>query len=413
MLEKNTDPSGGAFSTALSDGFEADEDLLDEAALVDESSAHVGTKNDSSLRADSLWHRRLKPLVWGLVALAVILGGFSLWDYQTVGQYMQSTDDAFVSVEEVSVSAKLAGYVQSIAIEDNSSVQQGQTLLILDATDFTTRLDKANAEIGFARAHEAATLSSLGEARARISQAQAAVTGARAELAFLNAEMARMQRLVAAGAEPQSALDQLSANHTKAASELRAREGEVIAARERIGSVRAQAAVSRAQASMALVQRAAAQNDLASTTLKAGLAGRIGNLTARPGQFVQPGQKLMTIIPMSDLFVVANFKESQIGLMRIGQPAIVEVDALPGVQFKGVVESISPGTGATFSLVPPENATGNFTKIVQRVPVRIRIEAGPQARRVLVPGLSLEVTVDTSSESGAIEAIRREQEGLE
>ena len=130
----------------------------------------------------------------------------------------------------------------------------------------------------------------------------------------------------------------------------------------------------------------------------------------RVGQFVQPGQRLMTIVPTQDLYVVANFKETQVGLMRPGQPVRIEVDALPGVDFKGVVESVTPGTGANFSLIKPDNATGNFTKIVQRVPVRIRIEAGPEARTVLVPGLSLVVEVDTRASKDDIDAIRREQD---
>jgi membrane fusion protein (multidrug efflux system) len=129
----------------------------------------------------------------------------------------------------------------------------------------------------------------------------------------------------------------------------------------------------------------------------------------RVGQFVQPGLRLMTVVPTQDLYVVANFKETQVGLMRPGLPASVKVDALPGVVFRGEVVSVTPGTGANFSLIPPQNATGNFTKIVQRIPVRIRIEAGPTARRVLVPGLSLEVEVDTRPARGLLDAIRDEQ----
>ena len=133
--------------------------------------------------------------------------------------------------------------------------------------------------------------------------------------------------------------------------------------------------------------------------------------SVRTGQFVQPGQRLLTIVPAGDLYVEANFKETQIGLMRPGQPVTIHVDALPDVAIRGVVDSITPGTGANFSIIPPQNATGNFTKIVQRVPVRIRLQAGPETRRVLIPGLSLEVEVDTSSARGALDAIAREQAG--
>jgi len=136
----------------------------------------------------------------------------------------------------------------------------------------------------------------------------------------------------------------------------------------------------------------------------------VASLGVRVGQFVSPGQRLMTLVPDGSLYVVANFKETQLGLMRPGQMAEIRVDALPGVVFHGEVESTSPGTGAQFSLIPPQNATGNFTKIVQRVPVRIRIYAGPVSRRVLVPGLSLSVSVDTSAGKEELAAIRAEQE---
>jgi len=129
--------------------------------------------------------------------------------------------------------------------------------------------------------------------------------------------------------------------------------------------------------------------------VRAAVAGRIGDKGVRVGQFVQPGTRMMSVVPLAAIYIVANFKETQIGLMRRGQPVEIEIDALPGTTLRGHVESLSPGTGAQFSLLPPQNATGNFTKIVQRVPVRIAIDASPAQRRLLVPGLSVEVAVDT------------------
>lgn len=410
MFEQVGHAAGQAPSSAEAIAIEAHDSLAAEETDNKEVCS-IDEAHETGLdKASAVRRRWLKPALWVLLTLVLAVGGHALWKYQTVGQYMQSTNDAFVSVEEVPVAAKLAGYVDTLAVHDHAAVRSGQTLLLLDTTDYTNRLDQANAQIGLARANEIATLSGLGEAEAAIRQAQAAVMGASAELAYLDAELARLNPLVAAGAEPHSALDQLTANRAKAAADLRARQAGVVAARERVGSIRAQAGATRAQMMAANVQRMAARNDLEATALTAPLGGRVGNLSVRPGQFVQPGQRLMSIIPVGDLFVTANFKENQIGLMRPGQPATIEVDALPGVRFDGVVESISPGTGATFSLVPPENATGNFTKIVQRVPVRIRIKAGPEARKVLVAGLSLEVSIDTRSARGSIEAIRREQD---
>jgi len=160
----------------------------------------------------------------------------------------------------------------------------------------------------------------------------------------------------------------------------------------------------------AIAQLAAAHVNVGSTVLKSSVAGRIGDRTVRAGQFVQAGTRLMSVVPLSKLYVTANFKETQIGLMRPGQPATIEIDALDGTKIAGHVESISPGTGAQFSLLPPQNATGNFTKIVQRVPVRIAIDAGTEARRVLVPGLSVVVTVDTISAKGAQHSIAAQEE---
>jgi membrane fusion protein (multidrug efflux system) len=201
----------------------------------------------------------------------------------------------------------------------------------------------------------------------------------------------------------------LASNRDKAAASVTAQQASLAAARGKLEAARAQLGQAGAQIEAARAQADAARTDLATTRLIAPVPGTVASSSVRIGQFVQPGQRLLTIVPVQAIYIEANFKETQIGLMRPGQPATIEVDALPGVEFHGKVESVTPGTGATFSLIPPQNATGNFTKIVQRVPVRIRIDAGPEARRVLVPGLSLRVDVDTIDARGAIHQIRNEE----
>ena len=161
----------------------------------------------------------------------------------------------------------------------------------------------------------------------------------------------------------------------------------------------------RAQADAARAQLDVADLNVSSTQLKASRAGRIGDLSVRVGQFVQPGQRLMTLVPVRQIYVTANFKETQVGLVRPGQSVSLEIDALDNVRISGTVESISPGTGAEFSILPPENATGNFTKIVQRIPVRISIDAAPEVRRLLVPGMSVVATIDTRSAAGELDEI--------
>ncbi|NIJ61672.1 HlyD family secretion protein [Qipengyuania flava] len=353
----------------------------------------------------------LRPLLIAVAILAVAFGAYQFWQYQTVGQYQESTNDAFVSADDVAISSKLAGFVESVEVAENATIAEGTLLLQIRASDFTNQIDAADSQIALARANGAVTRSNIAEAEAAVNAAQAEVASVQARLGYLDQQIARYRPLVASGAEPATRLDELTSERAQAQASLRASQAAVLQARQRVATLQAQTGASQAQIRAAQVERNRASTDLSDTRLTAPIAGSIGSLEARPGQFVSPGQRLMTIVPTGDIYVTANFKETQIGLMRPGQPATIEVDALPGVEFHGVVESITPGTGANFSLIPPQNATGNFTKIVQRVPVRIRIEAGPESRRLLVPGLSLEVSVDTRSGRAALEAIEREQAG--
>ena len=189
-----------------------------------------------------------------------------------------------------------------------------------------------------------------------------------------------------------------------------AAEAALASAERRVGTLQAQVKQALAQGEGARAQLAAANTNVGATLIRAAIDGRVGNKTVRQGQFVQAATRLMTLVPMQGLYIDANFKETQLGLMRIGQPVKVSVDALPGVEIPGRVASVSPGTGAQFSVLPPQNATGNFTKIVQRVPVRIAISPGPETRALLVPGMSVDVSVDTRSAKGAADRVRREQQ---
>jgi membrane fusion protein (multidrug efflux system) len=178
---------------------------------------------------------------------------------------------------------------------------------------------------------------------------------------------------------------------------LAANTAAVRSAQTQIDATTAQIAQARAQVEAARANLQQAQLDVHDTTLYSPIAGRVGDRSVRIGQYVQPGTRSLTVVPVQNIYLLANFKETQIGHMFPGQPATLHVDALRGVDLRGVVDSFSPGTGAQFALLPPENATGNFTKIVQRIPVRIRVDADPQTRRLLLPGLSVTVDVDTRS----------------
>jgi membrane fusion protein (multidrug efflux system) len=351
----------------------------------------------------------------GTIAVVAVLAaavGFYIY-YQSYLRYFQDTNDARIEADQVTISSKLAGYVKAVPVDDNQQVKKGAKLVEIDPLDFETRLAAADAGVATALAAEDAARAAQAEGVAGVAQARAAQSAAEANLALAEREVNRYRPLVEEGAEPEMRLSQLVAERDRAAAQSAASQAALVQAEKRAASLAAQTRNLRAQASAARVERQAAANDVASTSITAPISGRVARRSVRVGQYVQPGQRLMTLVPTQGIYVVANFKETQVGLMRPGQPAEIEVDALPGVTFKGVVASVAPGTGANFSLIKPENATGNFTKIVQRVPVRIRIEAGPAARRVLVPGLSLEVEVDTRANSDEIDEIRAEQEKSE
>jgi membrane fusion protein (multidrug efflux system) len=347
--------------------------------------------------------------VAGLVLVAIAAIAFYVY-YDRYLRYFESTNDATIQADQVPISSKLAGYVKSVPVSDNQMVAQGGLLAEIDPVDYQTKLSAAEANADSALAAVNATRANRAEAQAGIAAAQAQVRSAQANLAFALREVVRYRPLVASGAEPASALSQLEANRDRAAAEVASAQAALTQALRRVESISAQGSQLAAQAQAAGVQRQSAANDLNSTRLAAPISGRVASKSVRVGQYVQPGTRLMTLVPAQDLYVVANFKETQVGLMRPGQPATIRVDALPDVEFTGQVVSVTPGTGANFSLIPPQNATGNFTKIVQRVPVRIRIDAGPAAKKVLVPGLSLEVEVDTRAARSEIDAIRAEQE---
>ena len=365
----------------------------------------------SASQAPSPRRRLIGRAAIGVALLAAGYGVYAYAGYLMHGQYVQSTDDAYVKADQITVSSKLAGYVKTVAAPDNTPVKAGDLLVEIDPTDYRIRLAQASAQQTLAAAGEANARAAIDQAVAGVSEAEAALASASRDLAYYNGEVARYRPLVAAGSEPRQTLDQMVSARDKAATNVAAQTAAVKSARARAEAARAALAQQGAQGLAAAAQANAARTDLATTKLVAPVAGVVASSSVRLGQFVQPGQRLMSLVPVQAIYVEANFKETQIGLMRPGQPATIEVDALPGVAFHGKVESVTPGTGATFSLIPPQNATGNFTKIVQRVPVRIRIDAGPEARRVLAPGLSLRVSVDTISAHDALSRIRTEESG--
>ncbi len=340
-------------------------------------------------------NKRMVLIGLGLGALvAASVWGGHWW---LVGRFIESTDDAYLQADSVTVAPKVSGYITDVYVADNQTVKAGDPLVRLDARQYQVALDQANATIDARAADIQHADAQLAQQRANIAQAQAQQEVARVSLRHAQDEVARYTPLAATGAETAERLAELKSTRDQAQATLAADSAVVEAQRSQIAALTAQQAQARAQLEAARSSAAQSQLDLDNTVVKSVLAGRVGDRTVRVGQYVQPGTRMLTVVPVQKTYLTANFKETQIGRMRIGQPVELYVDALPGHTLHGVVDSFSPGTGAQFALLPPENATGNFTKIVQRVPVRIRIDTGPQTRGVLLPGMSVTVDVDTRS----------------
>ena len=318
----------------------------------------------------------------GIVALIVALAWGIYW--WVSGRFIESTDDAYLQADSTVVAPKVAGYVAEVYVKSNQAVKKGDPLVRLDNRQYQAQLDQAQAAIEARQAD-------LDRAAAEIKQDQAQIKLARLNLRHAQQEVDRYLPLDASGAATSEKLAELRHNRDQAQANLEAAESRQIANTAQIEQARAQ--IKAGQASLRQTSI-----DVGDTIVRAAIDGRVGDDTVRVGQFAQPGTRMMTIVPIQDIYLVANFKETQIGRMRIGQPAEIRVDAMPDLDLHGVIDSFSPGTGAQFALLPPENATGNFTKIVQRVPVRIRLQADAATRERLLPGLSVTVDIDTKQE---------------
>jgi membrane fusion protein (multidrug efflux system) len=367
--------------------------------------------SDGSAKVARHSRRRGVRLVLLLVAILVLIA-LAIWliHYQTVGKYFESTNDAYLAADSVTVSPKISGYVEEVYVRDNQDVKSGQPLVRVDPREYRAQASQFQAQIDLARANADNVRAGISEQHAAIAQARAQLDRAQEDARFAAGEVVRYAPLAASGAETRERLTALRNQAVQANSAVVASRAALTSAERRVASLRAQVRQAGAQGEAAQAQLGAANVNLTSTIVRASVNGRVGSRSVRVGQFVQAGTRMMTVVPLGSLYLTANFKETQIGLMRVGQPATIRVDALGGVSLRGHVESLSPGTGAEFSLLPPQNATGNFTKIVQRVPVRIAIDAGPDARRVLMPGLSVTVEVDTIGAKAERDRIEQQED---
>jgi membrane fusion protein (multidrug efflux system) len=357
--------------------------------------------------------RRMTPrarlLLVCIGVAALLIGGLWAARWWLVGRFIESTDDAYLQADSVTVAPKVSGYVVEVYVLDNQSVPAGAPLVRLDSRQYRAALAQVTATTAARQADIARSEADLSLQRANIAQARAQLEGARANETYALAQIRRYEPLVSSGAETGERLAELRNAHNQAVATVDADKAALESAQRQIAVTQAQILQARAQLDATAASAESARLDTEDTVVKSAIAGRVGDRTVRVGQYVQPGTRLMSIVPVQDIYLEANFKETQIGRMRAGQPATIHIDALAGADLHGTVASFAPGTGSEFALLPPQNATGNFTKIVQRVPVRIHVDAGEEARKVLVPGLSVTVKVDTRSGRDAPKRIESER----
>jgi membrane fusion protein (multidrug efflux system) len=333
-------------------------------------------------------------LLRAVVAILVVVIAGITWYWASTARFIESTDDAYVGGEITMLSAKVAGFIQIVTVVDNQAVKAGDLLLKLEDRDYRAQLTRADASVAAQRAALANIEASRRMHHAVIEQMSASVAGAAAELTRTKYDFDRYRTLSADQFATRQRFEQAEAEHEKAKAADRRARAALDAAGRQLEVFDTQQQQTQAALDQALAERDLAQLNLSYTEIRAPIDGVVGNRSARAGAYASVGAQLLAIVPARGLWVDANFKESQLAHIREGELAEVIADVLPGVRFRGRVASLAPATGAQFSVIPPENATGNFTKIVQRVPVRIELEDDGAELGKLRPGLSVAVYVD-------------------
>jgi membrane fusion protein (multidrug efflux system) len=331
------------------------------------------------------------------IALAVGTGlaGIGAYRYVTTGRFLIATDDAYVKADVTAIAPKVSGYVSEVLVDDNQPVKAGAVLARIDDRDFQTALAQAEANVATARADISGIDARVDLQKAVIAQAEASVAADQAALEFARQDRERFRKLMHTGFGTVQRAQQTDAAFRTKSAVLQRDESALAAARRQVEVLRAdrdRAAAVLDQKTGALEQ---ARLNLSYTTIRAPIAGTVGARNVRVGQYVQAGTQMMAVVPLQSVYVVANFKETQLADVRKGQRATVEIDGLDGAAVEGKVDSLAPASGLEFALLPPDNATGNFTKIVQRIPVKIALTPGAALAGRLRPGMSVTATVDT------------------
>jgi membrane fusion protein, multidrug efflux system len=332
--------------------------------------------------------------------VAAALGGYFYWDY---ARHFESTDDAFIDARQFGIAPKVSGYVVAVPVTDNQHVAAGDVIARIDDRDYRIALAQAQAQVAAAEASVQNVEAQLAAQQAQVAEAGAQVTQAQAAVQFAQQEAERAQELVRRGAGTVQQAQQTASNLQQQQATLVRAQAAVKAAEQQLGSIRAQRVSAEASLAQAKAQRDQAQLNLNYTTVTAAQSGRVARLTAAIGQFAQAGTSLSMFVP-DEVWVTANYKETQLAAMRPGQPADIRIDAYPERPVRGRVDSVQPGSGTAFSLLPAENATGNYVKVVQRVPVKLLME-NPPTDVAIGPGMSVVPTVRVRPEPSLYERL--------
>ena len=381
---------------------DAERPLAKEPAAESAQPIQAGATANPAAAIDHSPRLRRRKLALGVVAMvAIVAAGWFGYDWLTVGRFMVSTDDAYVQAYNTTLAAKVPGYIASVPVTDNAYVHTGDVIATIDDGDYRLAVDSAREKV----ATQDATVARIGHQivaqQAAVEQAKAQLISAQAAVTRTELELNRQTQLVARDASSRQLLEQAQENRDQAVAAVHGAQAGITSAAANVEVLKGQQQEAIGTLDELKTALAKAERDLSFTVVRAPIDGVVGNRAVQIGDYVQTGQRLASLVPLADVYVNANFKETQLARLRPGQPASIAVDALPEHTIQGTVDSFSPASGAVFSLLPPDNATGNFTKIVQRLPVRIRVPLAVAREGLLRPGMSVVVSVNTKPNAAA------------
>ncbi|MGF1700250.1 HlyD family secretion protein [Photobacterium makurazakiensis] len=351
------------------------------------------TANHTSPEAAPRRNKKKAPLIATLIMLSLGLAGGGYWF--GYGQYFESTDNAYLQGDITNISPKVAGYIIESYVEDNQQVKAGDLLAKIDDRDFIAADDQAKAKLAVSQAAIDNLKAQQQLQQTKIRQSKSQIASAQAEFERAQQQVTRTRSLLKRNYSSQDELDSMISHMKVTQAQLDEAIASQQAETDQLAVIASQITQAKASVTEAEAQLEQADLNVSYTNIYAPVDGIVGKRSLRVGLYIQPGMPLMSLVPTSDVWIEANFKETQLGGIHQGQKVDVELDAFPGQTLEGVVDSFSPATGAKFALLPPENATGNFTKIVQRVPVKITLTVPEAIEGRLIPGLSVVATVDT------------------